>query len=67
MYFTEYNEHQLGSTSTIPLQVLNSTDTQRPQSIERNTNFWYILKHNWRQLTSLIPGECDMIYGLLFI
>lgn len=54
----EYKEHQLHEGgSTIPLQVRNSMESLRACSLERNTNIWYLFKHNWRQLTSMIPGE----------
>lgn len=52
---TELREHQLGSTSTIPMQVISSHESLRGN--ERNTQIWYLFKHNWRQLTTLIPGE----------
>lgn len=47
----------LGSTSTIPLQVMTSTESLRVNGFERNTGLWYLLKHNWRQFTSLVPGS----------
>lgn len=47
----------LGSSSTIPLPMMTSTESLRNSGLERNTGIWYLLKHNWRQLTSLVPGE----------
>lgn len=52
----------LGSTSTIPVPVMTSTESLRASGLERNTSFWYLLKHNWRQLTSLTPGEEQQQY-----
>lgn len=48
---------QLGSTSTIPIPMMTSTESLRANGLERNTGIWYLLKHNWRQLTSLVPGK----------
>lgn len=50
----------LGSTSTIPVPVMTSTESLRANGLERNTSIWYLLKHNWRQLTSLTPGEQEI-------
>lgn len=47
----------LGSSSTIPVPVMTSTESLRANGLERNTGIWYLLKHNWRQLTSLTPGK----------
>lgn len=49
--------NRLGSSSTIPLPMMTSTESLRNSGLERNTGIWYLLKHNWRQLTSLVPGE----------
>lgn len=49
----------LGSSTTIPLPVMTSTESLRASGMERNKGIWYLLKHNWRQLTSLAPGELE--------
>lgn len=54
----EYKERQMHEgCSTIPLQMRNSMESLGASSLERNTNIWYLFKHNWRQLSSMIPGE----------
>ncbi|XP_031638569.1 uncharacterized protein LOC116350778 isoform X2 [Contarinia nasturtii] len=55
------------STTTIPLHVMSSTESLRVNGLERNTSIWYLFKHNWRQLTSLIPGAAvgSLIGGFL--
>lgn len=55
-------ENPLGSTSTIPLPMMTSTESLRASGLERNTCIWYLLKHNWRQLTSLVPGNYTLTF-----
>lgn len=57
----------LGSTSTIPVPVMTSTESLRANGLERNTSIWYLLKHNWRQLTSLTPGEQEIEITIIII
>lgn len=62
--FSSLETNPLGSTSTIPLPMMTSTESLRANGLERNTGIWYLLKHNWRQLTSLVPGELSISYPL---
>lgn len=41
----------------ISLQSITSNELMRLSNLERNNSFLYLFKHNWRQLTSLIPGK----------
>lgn len=47
----------LGSSTTIPMPMMTSTESLRANGMERNKGSWYLFKHNWRQLTSLTPGK----------
>lgn len=65
------DQNPMGSTSTIPLPMMASTESLRVNSFERNTGNWYLFKHNWRQLTSLVPGKhainiCLVAFFLLY-
>lgn len=57
----------LGSSSTIPVPMMTSTESLRASGMERNKGIWYLLKHNWRQLTSLAPGELEQQFPAVFL
>lgn len=59
MFLSDKNKdlNTLGRSSTIPMPVMTSTESLRANGIERNMGIWYLFKHNWRQLTSLVPGK----------
>lgn len=48
---------QTDKETGISLQSITSNELQRLNDLERNNGFLHLFKHNWRQLTALIPGK----------